>query len=365
MEPAHLPPRPSNPCVVYKPITTVGGLELYLAETASAIDAPIYTLFQSQSLSNVRATPDVVEFEKRDAFHSVLERLPVGTLVQTLEYEQFEVPKEYDAVVTIGEVTKSVIHQPHQRRYHVLNMPPRWLFDLGPGKYDDSVGPVKWLKRLYQSYMRVHDISTVSRITDFVVPSETIARRLETYYDRTPTAVIYPPVYTDQYYFEENAGYLLYVGRLSRAKRVGEIVDALSGTDYRLKIAGTGPTESEVKRRAGQNVEMLGFVSEERKRELLARCDAVVFNSDREAFGIVPIEAFASGKPVVGVDEGFTKHQIDDGETGILFDRGASGLRGAVEEMYDREWDPDRLQQAATQYDVSRFGEAWRDLLQL
>lgn len=363
MQHAHIRSLVSNPCVVCKPLTTVGGLELYAAETASAIDAPIYTLFQSRSLSNVRVAPDVVEFEKRDAFHTALERLPFGTLVRTLEYEQFEVPKEYDAVVTIGEVTKSVIHQPHQRRYHVLNMPPRWLFDLGPGRYDGSFGPVRWLKRLYQSYMRVQDVATVSRINDFVVPSETIARRLETYYARTPTVIIHPPVYTDQYYFSENAGYLLYVGRLSPSKGVAEIVDAVSGTDYRLKIAGTGPLESEIKRRAGPNVDVLGFVSEERKRELLANCDAVVFNSDREAFGIVPIEAFASGKPVVGINEGFTKHQIEDGETGILFDRGAGELRDAIEEMYDHEWDYERLQQAATRYDVGRFREAWRDFL--
>ncbi|WP_251328897.1 glycosyltransferase [Haloplanus pelagicus] len=354
----------TDPCLVYKPITTDGGLERYVAELAVTLDAPIYTPVQTTSLPEASTgdRPTVVEFRASDWVRSLLDRLPVGAVVDVLEYEAFEVPDEHDLVVTVGEATKAVVHRPHQHRLHLLNMPPRWLFDLGPGRYDGSPAPVRWGKRLYQSAVRAHDVGTVHRIDQFVVPSETIGRRLRTYYHRTPERVIYPPVDTERYWFEGTEGFLLYLGRLAPAKRVVELVEALSATDHRLTIAGTGPRQAAVERAAGANVEVLGYVSEERKRDLLATCDALVFNSDREAFGIVPIEAMASGKPVVGVDEGYTSHQIEDGVNGVLFDRGTANLRAAVDRAYATEWDPEAIQRTAERFDTARFREAWRDL---
>lgn len=356
--------RSTNPCVVFKPIQTVGGLERYVAEIAVALDAPVYTPVQTTALPETAADerPEVIEFRENEWIRGLLDHLPVGAVVDALEYEAFEVPEEHDVVVTVSEPAKAVIHQPHQRRVHLLNMPPRWLFDLGPGRYDDTLAPLQLGMRLYQSAVRIHDTSTIPRIAEFVVPSETIGRRLETYYDRTAERIIYPPTDVDRYRFERNGGYLLYVGRLTAAKRVVELVDALSGTDHQLKVAGTGSQEEAVRRAAGENVDLLGYVSEQRKLDLLANCDALVFNSDREAFGIVPVEALASGKPVVGIDEGFTSHQIRDEENGVLFSRGPENLRAAVERMYDQEWDPASIQESAVQYDVERFREAWGDL---
>jgi glycosyltransferase involved in cell wall biosynthesis len=340
--------------LIFKSIDTVGGLEQYVSELAITLNAPVYAPLQTTPLPMAASgtRPEVIGFRESGWFRDIFDHLPGGAVVSTLEYEAFEVPAKHDIVITVGEATKAVIHHPHQRRIHLLNMPPRWLFDLAPGRYDDIPQPVRWIMQLYQSLVRVHDVSTISRIDEFVVPSETIDRRLETYYDRTADRIIYPPINTAEYYFESNDGFLLYVGRLTAAKRILEIVEALSGTDYRLKVAGTGPQENAVRKAADRNVEILGYVSDDYKRELLANCDALVFNSDREAFGIVPVEAMASGKPVVGIDEGFTQYQIRDGENGVLFSRGPENLIAAIEQMYEAEWDPEEIQQNAKRYDV-------------
>jgi glycosyltransferase involved in cell wall biosynthesis len=242
-------------------------------------------------------------------------------------------------------------------------MPPRWLFDHGPRRYDDAVEPVRWCKRLYQSYVRTHDVATMARLEEVVVPSEVIGDRLQTYYGRSPTRVIYPPVDTDAYHNNGDEGYLLYLGRLAEMKRVTELVDALSETDHRLKVAGDGPLRDAVERRAGPNVEVLGYVSEERKRDLLANCTGLVFNSDREAFGIVPVEAFASGKPVAGVNEGYTAHQVIEGTNGVLFERGPENLRAAVRRLEETDWDPAAIRETAERYDTARFRERWQALL--
>lgn len=362
-EPSTTPEPPfDEPAIVYKPFTTWGGLEQYVFELALVLDAPIYTPVHTVDVRHERADEvSIVEFRDRSWFDRLLSHVPVGAVTQFIEYEQFQIPTKHDAVITVGEPTKAVVHHPHQRRYHLLNMPPRWLYDLGPGRYDEVPAPGRFAKRLYQSLVRVYDTSTMARIGDVIVPSEVIGRRLETYYGRSPVATIHPPVRVDAYRNEPSEGYLLYIGRLTAAKRVHEIVDVLSDTDYRLKIAGTGPLEERLDRHAGDNVEVLGFVSEEEKRDLLARCDGLVFNSDREAFGIVPVEAFASGKPVVGINEGFTRYQIQSGVNGVPFDRG--GLRRGVARLYEQDWDPDAIRETATRYDVSSFRRRWHELL--
>lgn len=349
-----------NPCIVYKPFTTDGGLERYATELAATFDAPLYTAARSVHPEHA-ARVDIYPFGERTLTEHLFAQLPLGSLVDLLQYENFSVPTDHDAVVTIGEQAKAVVHRPHQRRFHVLNMPPRWLFDKGPGRFDDTTGPVRIAKQVYQSLLRVHDVSTVSRLDDIVVPSETIARRCETYYERSPTNVVYPPVDTEEYRHEPSEGYILYLGRLAAAKGVTEIVESLTRMDIQLKVAGTGPLEDKLRKRSGTNVEMLGYVDERRKRELLARCKGLVFNSDDEAFGMVPIEAFASGKPVAAINDGYTRFQVLPDVNGVLFDKG--GFEAAITEVLDREWDPAAIQESVSQYDIESFRRSWQGLL--
>jgi len=348
-----------DPCIIFKPLTTRGGAERYMASVAAALDAPLYTPYQTVSIDE---HIDVIEFRDRDLSIRLIDHISTAT-ANLLELENFEVPEKHDAVITSGGATKAVIHHPDQRRYHVLQMPPRWLYDLGPGKYAKTPPLFRGVKRMLQSYLRVHDRTTTMQIDDFVVPSEVIGRRLGTYYNREPSAVIYPPVDIDSYHHGSQEEFLLAIGRLSPEKRMDELVRTLNDTKYQIKIAGDGPERQELERIASDNVELLGYVTEEEKRDLLAHCDALVFNSDREAFGIVPIEAMASGKPVVGVNEGFTRFQIEPGRNGVVYERGSENFVSAVEKMYTTDWEPDEIQQTAQKYSAARFEEDWRLLL--
>lgn len=352
----------STPCVVHDPITFRGGGEQYAAELAAVLDAPLYTYRKSVDV-NLDTPVDFREFGSPGFLDRQVLNTPFGGLLRAVEYENFDIPERHDAVITTGAISKAVIHHPFQRRYHLLHTPARWLYDRGPGKYSSGRWPVRWAKRLYQSVMRVHDQSTVPHIDDFVVNSEVIGRRLQTYHRREPSDVVYPPIDLESYYHTEDSGFLLYLGRLEPHKRVGELVDAVSRTDYELYVAGSGSTEKDLRSRAGSNVSFLGFVSEERKRELLAECDALLFNSEHEDFGIVPVEALASGNPVVGVNEGFTKYQIDEGVNGVLFERGVENVRDAIDRMYDQSWNVDEIQKTAERYGMDRFESQWRSLI--
>src|SRR5690606_42077485 len=105
---------------------------------------------------------------------------------------------------------------------------------------------------------------------------------------------------------------LVYVGRLQRYRRVDILIRAMPSLlqarpDARLVIAGRGGSEGELRRLAEQlgvegNVDFLGFVDEERKRDLLRRAWVHVLTSPKEGWGLTVMEAAACGTPTGASD---------------------------------------------------------------
>jgi glycosyltransferase involved in cell wall biosynthesis len=118
-------------------------------------------------------------------------------------------------------------------------------------------------------------------------------------------------------------GYVLSVGRLDRAKRNDLLVEAAKrDPSLRVVIAGEGPDRERLEQLAsGMNgrVELTGRVDDERLADLYARSLAVFYAPIDEDFGMVPYEAFLSGKPVVTTtDAGGPLEVVRDGETGLV-----------------------------------------------
>ena len=107
-------------------------------------------------------------------------------------------------------------------------------------------------------------------------------------------------------YSEQKENYYLFIGRLTQDKGVLEVLEAASELpDQKFKIAGTGPLKETVRRYANKyrNIEYLGFVSEEEKINLLKNARLLIVPSRAETFGVVYIEAMASGTPAIGSAE--------------------------------------------------------------
>ena len=107
-------------------------------------------------------------------------------------------------------------------------------------------------------------------------------------------------------YSSKKEDYYFFVGRLTQDKGIMEILEAASKLPERkFKIAGTGPLKASVIDFAGHhdNIEYLGYVSEAEKIGLLTNAKMLVAPSRAETFGVVFIEAMASGTPVIGSHE--------------------------------------------------------------
>jgi len=163
----------------------------------------------------------------------------------------------------------------------------------------------------------------------------------------------------------ETQDHYLFLGRLAPNKRAAEL--AARWSEYaggrQLLIAGDGPERDRVEAVAGSNVSVLGRVSEGEKRELLSSARGLIMPADSEDFGIVPIEALASGTPVIGVREGMTQHQIRDGVTGHTFEwNSVSSLIEAVSRL-ERDgvnWSPTEIAEWSTRFARERFREQMR-----
>lgn len=120
----------------------------------------------------------------------------------------------------------------------------------------------------------------------------------------------------------------LYVGRLKRYKRIEHAIQAIARLPAaRLVIAGRGDDEPRLRAEAERlgvtdRVEFAGFVTEERKRELLRSCWANVLPSPKEGWGITNMEAAACGTPSVASDSPGLRESVVHEQTGLLHPHG-------------------------------------------
>ncbi|HXY88868.1 MAG TPA: glycosyltransferase family 4 protein [Candidatus Acidoferrales bacterium] len=157
-----------------------------------------------------------------------------------------------------------------------------------------------------------------------------------------PSSVIYPGIDLGSYYCADPEGdIVLTVARLVPEKRIDVLIEAMSIVNaiyptVVLKVVGNGPEKSKLiglSNDLGVNVEFVERVDDVSLRKLYASCFAVAYVPRREPFGYVPIEAMASRKPVIGINEGGIGETILHGKTGILTDGGATQVASAMIEL--------------------------------
>jgi len=285
-----------------------------------------------------------------------------------LGWQLAEPLREYDVLVTSGNEPLFYVAPDDQTWVAYIHHTNRRQSDQIT---ESSSSRFTSVKLLFYYMMRVAYDHNTHKPDLFVVNSELVKRRVVRYWGvpEEKIRVVYPPVDTESYSPDhaDTDDYYVTLSRLDWHKDVDGIVEAFNELDERLIVAGDGPERDTLEAVAGENVEFEGFVSEERKQELLAGAKAFVFNGRDEDFGIAPAEALAAGTPLLGVNEGMTQYQVVPGKNGYRHDRdsGPAGIRESVQQFEETgvEWSPEEIASFADRFSVSSFHEGMQEVV--
>lgn len=211
--------------------------------------------------------------------------------------------------------------------------------------------------KLYGTVLRTLYAQTIPFPDIWIANSELVARRMKRYWGVDEVKIVYPPIDIDSYSPRDREDYFFTFSHLRAEKRIDEIIEAFDGLDERLVVGGDGPEREQLKEIAPANIEFVGYLDKNEKRRRLGEAKALIFNARSEDFGIVPVEAFASGTPIIGVNEGYTQYQIKDGKNGVSYERGITSLRETIAD-FDPDslsWSRSRIKSETEQYGIERF----------
>jgi glycosyltransferase involved in cell wall biosynthesis len=237
---------------------------------------------------------------------------------------------QYDLIVSSeAGPAKWIIPNPDAQHVCYCHSPLRYIWDQKDIYLSRFPGPMRLLAEAYASKLRQSDYLSSVRVDAFVANSNFVARRIWKFY-RRDAEVVHPPVDVDSFVTGAVADdYYLLAGEIRAYKGAAAAVRACAELGRRLVIVGGGDF-SDLKKIAGPLTEFRGRVSDGEFKAVLSRCRALLFPGV-EDFGIVPVEAMASGRPVIALNKGGALDTVLHGETGILYDDNTvEGLKSAI-----------------------------------
>jgi glycosyltransferase involved in cell wall biosynthesis len=264
----------------------------------------------------------------------------------------------YDLVISSESgPSKGIIPPPDAVHVCYCHTPMRYIWNMYHD-YRNSAGRLtRWIMPPLAHYLRMWDVTSAARVDSFVANSATVARRIQRYYG-ADSAVIHPPVDTSAFSIvppSELGDYYLMAGELVSYKRPDLAVRAFNDMKLKLVVIGGGEMLEELRRIAGPTVSVMGSQPFEVLKQHYARCRALIFPGE-EDFGMVPVEAMASGRPVVAFGRGGATETVTDGISGVFFtEQTVEAISAAVKGLAGIETNPETIAAHANQFGRDQF----------
>ncbi len=327
-------------------------------------------LFPQADIHTLVHRPGTVHprIEARPIHTSVLQRVPrihklyrhfLPVLPQVIESMRLE---GYDLVISSSHCVAKGIRKPAGAKHLAyVHAPMRYMWDL----FDDYFGPgraslpVRAAAHAVRPYLQKWDRESTAGVDRILVNSQHIAGKVKRFWGRD-ASVVYPPIALDRFCQHPleglgQGGYYLWLGAFAPYKRLDIALEAFRQLDAPLWVVGTGQEAARLTSGAlPSHIRFLGPVPNEALAGLYRDARALIFTPE-EDFGIVPLEAQASGRPVIAYGRGGALETVSP-LTGLFFDEQTpDALVEAVRRF--EAWEP-HFRPADARAQAERFSRA-------
>lgn len=354
-------------------LTNVGGAEKVLLRIHKLFpEAPIYTS---------QYDPKGIDwFSDADVRTGNLQKIPVRLrrFIGPLRHRYFSRLdlSGYDLVISVTGAEAKAVKVPNGVHVSYCHVPTQYYWQM----YDKYVRDpgfgllnpfVRFFFRIMVRPLRRMDLKSTRNVDYFITISEYAKDLVKKYYGKE-SVVIHPPVEVDDFNEaysnrrnDSRADYFITTSRQVNWKRLDLAVRACLMTQRRLLVIGEGPEHKRLEKMAKNSglVEFLPLMKKEELRTHLAGAKGYLFPS-LEPFGIAPVEALATGCPVIAFKEGGTRDYIKEGENGILFEeQTAKSLAEAILRFDKIKFSKQRIVNSAKIFSEERFDKELKDYI--
>ncbi len=282
-----------------------------------------------------------------------------------LAFQSFDL-SGYDLVITNTQGFANGVKTGSATSICYCLTPMRWAWNTEEYVKQENVGTAA-RAALYplMSAIRHWDRAAADRMGHFVGISQAVGGRIKKAYGRD-ARIIFPPVEVPREEpSDEIDDYYLVVSRLAPYKRIDLAVQACPQLNLPLVVIGDGRDIGRLKSLAGPTVKFLGFIADDTVvRQYYRRCKAFIFPGE-EDFGITPLEAQASGRPVIAYGAGGALDTVIPGVTGEWFgQQTVEALAETLRSFDASRYDPRRLREHALTFDSSVFKTQLREFVE-
>lgn len=306
--------------------------------------------------------PHREKFDKWDIRTSWLQNIPYihklispARLLTPWIFDNFDL-SGFDLIIvsaTGAYFPNLLVRKPETVHLCYCHTPPRYLYGYPTAREWKKYWLGRVVGEIINHWLRQVDFLSYQRPDHIISNSHEVRRRIEKFYRREAT-VIYPPVglvdklSSYQAIKQKKSRYYLTGGRLARAKHIDLAIEACNRLKLPLKVfgkafAGYGEELKSIARlaeakakRAGPTIEFTGEVTDSELIKLYQGAKALIYPSELEDFGIMPVEAQSFGVPVIAFRSGGVKETVIDGKTGIFFDELTVGSLMKAIKSFDR-----------------------------